>query len=122
MLVLYYLLPLLNNMAQLNLYDYANIFTTYVDADGYSYYDLINNLVIEGDIDSTLYDEIFYNEDVSWYDLSNIYYGTTRLWWVILIANNIINPFEDVKTGSRIKILKSTVVSEILSNINKQSA
>lgn len=109
-------------MAQLNLYDYANIFSTYVDADGYSYYDLINNLVIEGDIDSTLYDEIFYNENVSWYDLSQLYYNTTRLWWVILIANNIINPFEDVKTGDKIKILKSTVVSEILSNINNQSA
>lgn len=101
----------------LNIYDYANIFTTFEDADGYSYYDLSNNLVIKGDIDPVLYTEIFYNEGVSWYELSYKYYGTTRLWWTILIANNIINPFE-VKTGTRIKILKKEVISEILSSIN----
>jgi len=103
---------------QLNLYDYANIFSVFTDADGYSYYDLLNNLVIQGDIDSVLYDEIFYNENISWYELSQQFYGTTRLWWTILIANNIINPFTDIKTGDKIKIFKKQVISEILSNIN----
>ena len=103
---------------QLNLYDYANIFSIFTDADGYSYYDLLNNLVIQGDIDPVLYDEIFYNETTSWYELSYKYYGTTRLWWTILIANNVVNPFTEVKTGTRIKILKKEVISEILSNIN----
>ena len=103
---------------QLNIYDYANIFTTFTDVDGYSYYDLLNNLVIQGDIDPVLYDEIFYNDNISWYELSYQYYGTTRLWWTILIANNIVNPFTDAKTGTRIKILKKEVISEILSNIN----
>lgn len=107
-----------NNMSsQLNIYDYANIFSTFTDEDGYKYFDLLNNLVIQGEIDSVLYSEIFYNENTSWYDLSYKYYGTTRLWWTILIANNIINPF-DVKTGERIKILRKEVISEILSNIN----
>jgi hypothetical protein len=103
---------------QLNLYDYANIFSVFTDADGYSYYDLLNNLIIQGDIDPVLYDEIFYNETTSWYELSHKYYGTTRLWWTILIANNIVNPFTEAKTGTRIKILKKEVISEILSNIN----
>jgi len=103
--------------SQLNIYDYANIFSTFTDEDGYKYFDLLNNLVIQGEIDSVLYSEIFYNENTSWYDLSYKYYGTTRLWWTILIANNIINPF-DVKTGERIKILRKEVISEILSNIN----
>ena len=107
--------------SQLNIYDYANIFTVFQDGDGYSYYDLSNNLVIKGEIDSILYDEIFYNENFSWYDISYKYYGTTRLWWTILIANNIINPFTDVKTGTRIKILKKEVISEILSNINNSN-
>jgi len=102
---------------QLNIYDYANIFTIFQDIDGYMYFDLLNNLVISGEIDPVLYDEIFYNENTTWYDLSFKYYGTTRLWWAILIANNVINPF-DIKTGTRIKILKKEVISEILSNIN----
>jgi len=102
----------------LNSYDYANIFTVLEDGDGYSYYNLLSNLVIEGDIDDNLYTTVFYNESESWYSLSYKHYGTTRLWWVILLANNINNPFEEVKTGDKIKILRKEIVSEIISNLN----
>jgi len=105
----------------LNPYDYANLFTLYEDESGQMYFNLINDLSIEGDIDPSLYTEIFYNEDDSWYDLSYRYYGTTRLWWTILIANNIINPFKDAKTGDRIKILKKEVISDILAQINSST-
>jgi hypothetical protein len=107
--------------ADLNPYDYANIFTIYEDESGQMYFNLINDLSIEGDIDPSLYNEIFYNQNDSWYDLSNRYYGTTRLWWTILVANNIINPFKDVKTGDRLKILKKEVISDILAQINSSN-
>ena len=105
----------------LNPYDYANIFTLYEDDSDQLYFNLINDLSIDGDIDPALYDEIFYNQEENWYDLSYRYYGTTRLWWAILIANNIINPFQDAKTGDRIKILKKEAISEILSQINNSN-
>jgi hypothetical protein len=100
------------------LYDYSNIFDSYTDEEGYSFYDLNNNLIIEGDVDPVLYDVIFYNEGTSFYELSYKFYGTVQLWWIILLANNIVNPFEDVKNGDKLKILKKEVVSQILSNIN----
>jgi hypothetical protein len=105
-------------MVNLHSYDYANLFSVQTDENGFSYFNLMNSLIIDGDIDDTLYTEVFFNEEESWYGLSNRFYGTPRLWWIILVTNNIINPFEDKKTGDKIKVLKGEVVSEILSNIN----
>jgi len=36
--------------------------------------------------------------------LSFHYYGTSRLWWAIAIANNIQNPFKEIKPGTMIRI------------------
>jgi len=97
--------------------DMANIFQTYTDEDGYEYYNLLNSIYIDGDIDASLYDEYYMTSSDNWYDLANRYYGDNRLWWTILIANNIINPFESL-ANTKIKILKSFVVSDIISQIN----
>lgn len=35
--------------------------------------------------------------------ISNIYYNTPKLWWIIAIANDIIDPF-DVEIGKRLRI------------------
>lgn len=101
----------------LNSYDYANIFNTYTTSEGYEFYNLVNAINIEGDIDPTLYDYDVAYDFRSWYDLSNKYYGTPRLWWIILIANKKQNPF-DVISGERVKILKSPAVTQIVSQIN----
>lgn len=98
-------------------YDYANIFKTYIDTNGVEFYNLMNSLNITGEIDPQLYeyDEIY--SFTSFYDLSNKYYNTPKLWWTILLANDIKNPF-DVVVGQRVKILKSVAINEILSKIN----
>jgi len=101
----------------LDMYDYANIFNTYVDDDNFEYFNLLNGLYIENDIDASLYTTDYVHNLTSWYELSKKYYGTTKLWWIILVANNIRNPI-DVKAGTSVKILKSSVVSEIISQIN----
>lgn len=101
----------------LNTYDMANIFNQYTDEDGFEYFNLANSINI-ADIDSSLYDEIFLNEVDTWYDLSYRYYGTTRLWWIILVANNIQDAFAEAVSGKKIKILKKEAVSEVLNQIN----
>jgi hypothetical protein len=103
----------------LNPYDYANIFTTYVNDEGFEFYNLSNTVNIDGEIDPSLYtmDSVYTFSD--WYALSYKYYGTTRLWWMILVANKITNPF-DIQSGQRIKVLKKEVVSEVLSQINNR--
>ena len=36
--------------------------------------------------------------------ISNNVYGTPNYWWLICTANNIIDPFEELKAGKTIKI------------------
>lgn len=104
---------------ELNIYDYANIFSTYIDENGYEFFNLGNSVNIGSDIDASLYtyDHVYTFAD--WYALSYKHYATTRLWWVILAANQITNPF-DITSGQRVKILNKNVISNILSQINNQ--
>ena len=103
---------------KLDNYDYANIFTVNEDDDGYYFLNMYNNIILEDDIDPTLYESHYYNEETDdWYSLSARSYGTTKLWWTILIANNITDAFEPIPTGTLIKILKPSVVTEILHQI-----
>lgn len=104
----------------LNPYDYANIFKTYEDKDGATFFNFLNSITIEGEIDASLYTWDFAYSFTSWYELSTKHYGTPRLWWIILLANNIKNPFE-VSSSTRVKILKSNAVSEIVSMLKPSS-
>jgi hypothetical protein len=36
--------------------------------------------------------------------IANKIYGTPHLWWVILAANDIIDPFEELLAGKKIKL------------------
>lgn len=101
----------------LNSYDYANIFTAYEDDDGLQFFNLFNTIIIDGEIDPTLYTEEFYNSADGWYALSQKHYGTYRLYWTILLANGIVNPFEDIVAGTKIKILNPSVISNILNQM-----
>jgi|TARA_R100000482_G_C5122625_1_gene146682 hypothetical protein len=31
-------------------------------------------------------------------------YGTTENWWIICVANDILDPFEDLKAGNKIRL------------------
>lgn len=104
-------------MAELNQFDYANIFSTYTDESGTEFFNLFNSVKIDGEIDGSLYTIETIHSPNDWYITSYNVYGTTRLWWILLIANEVTNPF-DVIPGKQIKVLKREVVSEILSQIN----
>ncbi len=105
-------------MAQtLHQFDFANIFNVYEDSDGFLFYNLFESINIEGDIDPNLYTEHIWSGDDNFYSLSHKYYNSTRLWWVILTANQIINPFDEITPGTKLMILKQPVVSQILSKM-----
>ena len=95
----------------------ANIFTVYSDKDGTNFYNLYNSVNIDGDIDPTLYTEHVWTGSNDWYGLALTYYNDIRLWWIILVTNKIVNPFTNIVPGTRLKILKGAVVSQILSQI-----
>lgn len=98
-------------------YDYASIFRQYVDEDNQEFYNLYNNINMTDDMDSALYTEYFYNSDDTWYQLSFKFYGDIRFWWLILVANQIQNPFEILPAGTRLKIPIPQIISNILGQI-----
>lgn len=108
-------------MAQtLSPYNYENIFAVHEDSDGFLFYNLFNTIKIDGEIDSSLYDEYYFGANDDFYSLAYKFYNDIRLYWTILIANNIINPFDDELIGQKIKILKANVISEILKQIKSK--
>jgi|SRR5581483_2149796 len=42
--------------------------------------------------------------------ISNNFYQTPNLWWVIAVANNIVNPFSDVYVGKPLRIPDIAIV------------
>lgn len=102
----------------LNQYDFANIFNIYTDENGFQFYNIFNTINIDGHIDPSLYTTHIWSGTDNFYALSNQYYSTVRLWWTILIANNIVNPFDDIIPGKPIKILNQSVITVILGQIN----
>jgi hypothetical protein len=101
-------------------FDFANIFNVYTDENGLNYYNLYNSIFISDDIDPSLYDQYTIAASDNWYKLAKKYYNDIRLYWIILVANNIINPFDESIEGTTIKILKPFVVSNIISQLSNQ--
>lgn len=49
--------------------------------------------------------------------LAALHYGESRLWWVIAQYNNILDPYNEVKTGLRILIPKKERVEALFSSV-----
>lgn len=46
--------------------------------------------------------------------ISYKYYGTVKLYWAILYANNIIDPFEELKSGTTLYIPRRRNIPEVM--------
>jgi hypothetical protein len=53
-----------------------------------------------------------------WDNISNKYYDTPLLWWVIPAFNNVINPFEGLEPGTNLKILKASYIYSLLRDLD----
>lgn len=104
----------IKELPKISNYNYDVIFNTYKTEDGYYYYNMYNSIYIPEDISPLTYDKHIYTEGEFWTKLADQYYGDKRLWWVILVANNIMNPLKLPEPGTILKILKPEAVSEIL--------
>jgi hypothetical protein len=56
-------------------------------------------------------------EDDWWDNISFQYYGTSYYWYIICIINDIVNPYEELIPGMKIKLLKNSYLYEILKGI-----
>jgi len=100
--------------------NYENIFSVYQDDTGRYFYNLLQTVNIPTDLPKGYYDSYTVKYFDTWPLISYKVYETPNLWWIIVAANNILNPVIQPDQGTIIKILKTAAVRTILSEIEFQ--
>jgi hypothetical protein len=109
-------------LPNLELYRYENIFKVYQTKDGNNdyFYNIIKNIQVPQDINYQIFDTIALPHNTALPVLSYQLYGTTYLWWLICVVNNIQNPFDNTIYGKDIKVIKKQYIKIVLDAIKQQ--
>ena len=83
---------------------------------------IFNSLLVRGDFlsDYNSYDVAEIGQKNTWEQISYQVYGSVNLWWLICMVNKIQDPFEELVVGKKLKIIKASIVNEILYRIEKE--
>jgi len=112
----------INELPTLSDLRYENIFKVYKTELNHYYYNILNTISLPSDIDSNTYYTINYNSKTPWTVISYNAYGTTDLWWLIIIVNQITNPIKVPSNLTKLKIIKPEYVRSIIMEIQAQLA
>ena len=108
-------------LAELSEFQYENFFKLYLTEDNQYFYNLQSFTVyILDEIDTSTYYEIEVQKSMPWTAISYNEYRTMHLWWLIMIVNNIYNPLEFPKAGSKLKILLPQYVKTVLTKLKNE--
>jgi len=107
-------------LSTLEQYRYENIFKIYETGDkDFFYYNILKKIKIPDDIDYNLFSTVAYNNALPITTLSYRIYGTTYLWWLIMVVNNIANPAK-IAGGTRITFIKKQYLKPVIDSIKQQ--
>ena len=95
---------------------YENIFNMGTN-NNYFFYNIIKTIKFPEELDSSIFDYKIINQKKPYTAVSYDVYGTQNLWWLILLSNNITNPVDVITPGTRLKIIKSKFVKDIINTI-----
>jgi len=100
---------------------YENIFRVYSIEDGSNanlvYFNLLNSIYLPENLQPGTYYTITVTRIMPWTAISYNEYRTIDLWWLIALANNIINPVNYPVPGTQLKIIRPEYVPTILNEI-----
>jgi hypothetical protein len=98
----------------------TNLYPIMFDSSNNEYFmNIFRAYIINNDVQNNV---LFYStyevSDSDWFDtISNKYYETSYLWWLIPLMNNMHNPFEGLNPGDNLKILKRDYVYQLLKEV-----
>ena len=80
---------------------------------------LWRNYTIRNDItESVIYYDLYTVQASDWWDnIASHVYGSVHYWWTLCLMNNIINPFEELIPGMRLKVLKRRHLFQLLKEV-----
>lgn len=110
----------ISDLPRLRSDSYESIFNVHLTEDGYYYYNLLQTLSLPENLPAGYFDTYTITYGDTWPFISYKTYKTPNLWWLILYANNIINPVEPLQPGTQIRTLKTEVVKIIISQLITQ--
>jgi hypothetical protein len=101
-----------------------NLYNILVDKPTNVYFNnLFRSIEISNIMDNNNYFDIYTTEMTDWWDnISDKFYGTSTLWYLLCVMNKIINPYEEIDEGQQIKVLKKEYLYNIfrdMKNISK---
>ena len=98
---------------------YENIFKM-AKQDKYFFYNINKKVSFPEEIAEEIFFEITIPSKMPWTTLSQQVYGEQDLWWLICLANKILNPIDNPELGKIYKVIKPIYVGRILAEIGKQ--
>lgn len=105
-------------LSRLRSENYENIFNVYTDENDRYFYNLLQTVVLPSNLPKGYFDEYSVVYGDTWPLISYKNYNTTNLWWIILMCNDIMDPTTIAPPSTKLKILKTEVVSLVLTQIN----
>jgi hypothetical protein len=57
-----------------------------------------------------------------WDNIAAYYYGSAYLWWVVCLANNVNNPFEELEEGRMLVILREETLYQLFKELKSLGA
>lgn len=107
-------------LPDLELYRYENIFKVYERGnENFFYYNILKKIKLPDDINEDIFEFVKYTTALPLTTLSYRIYGTTYLWWLIMIVNNINNP-QKIESGTKIRFIKKPFLKIVLQSIKDQ--
>ena len=111
----------IDELPELELYRYENIFKVYkAGSKDFFYYNILKKITLPDDLNNTYFDFIVLNKNTPLTTISYEIYGTTYLWWLILVVNKIDNPVKSLPVGKKIRFIKNKFIKDVIDNIKNQ--
>jgi hypothetical protein len=110
----------ISSLPKLRNEDFENIFNVFTDSDDRYYYNLLQTVAFPQDLPEGFFEKYNITYGDTWPFISYKVYNTPNAWWIILLANNIINPITSLVPGTTIKIPNMQVVKLVLAGILTQ--
>jgi hypothetical protein len=98
---------------------FENIFKVHQDGDFY-FYNILRTINFPQNLNDSYYTQYRVRAYRPLTALSYKFYNTTKLWWLIVLVNNINNPVKFIEPGTVLKIINPQYVSTILDSIKGQ--
>jgi hypothetical protein len=111
----------IDDLQELELYRYENIFKLYQTGEkDFYFYNIIKKITLPKDINNDYFFTYNIQKNTPFSVLSYQAYGTTQLWWLICVVNEIKYPQDPKLVGKTIKIIKKEFIKPILDSIKAQ--